>query len=58
MTFKYLGVEITPNQDRDVEVRLVRDQAIKTARVSLGLRDIIGNNKYMNRKAKVSNDKY
>ncbi|XP_050457558.1 uncharacterized protein LOC126854663 [Cataglyphis hispanica] len=50
MSFKYLGVEISSNQDRKKEVQ---GQIDKAARISGYLKEIIWRNKHMKREAKV-----
>ncbi|XP_050447499.1 uncharacterized protein LOC126849579 [Cataglyphis hispanica] len=50
MSFKYLGVEISSNQDRKKEVQ---GQIDKAARISGCLKEIIWRNKHMKREAKV-----
>ncbi|XP_044760904.1 uncharacterized protein LOC123318360 [Coccinella septempunctata] len=49
MTFSYLGVQISSNQDRTYEVR---EQASKACRMAGALRDVIFNNKYMSKQSK------
>ncbi|XP_045461035.1 uncharacterized protein LOC123671322 [Harmonia axyridis] len=49
MSFSYLGVEISSNQDRKHEVR---KQADKACRVVGALRDVILNNKHMSKHSK------
>ncbi|XP_055390221.1 uncharacterized protein LOC129619146 [Condylostylus longicornis] len=50
MSFRYLGVEISSNQNREADNRA---QVNKAARVSGCLKDIIWKNKYMNPTSKV-----
>ncbi|XP_044753795.1 uncharacterized protein LOC123313132 [Coccinella septempunctata] len=50
MSFDYLGIQITSSQNRTNEVN---GQVNKASRISGALRDIIWNNAFMNKKAKV-----